>query len=174
MNANERLGLIHAANSGLEQGLKLSIDAANALRQHAIAFYIDTNQHEQVKGFMKAFGQAIPDEPTFDFPVDLRLNLIEEELDELKQAIVDQDMVEFVDAICDLLYVVHGAALAAGIHHIQPFFEEVHRSNMDKLNGPIREDGKQLKPEGWQPPRIKELLEERYGQGVCSNEQTQA
>lgn len=64
---------------------------------------------------------------------------------------------EYIDGMCDLIYVVAGSAVAAGVD-LAPHFEEVHRANMTKLTGPKREDGKQLKPEGWQPPNHRALL----------------
>lgn len=51
------------------------------------------------------------------------------------------------------------ASIGLGLD-LRPFFKEVHRANMEKLTGPKREDGKQLKPEGWQPPRIAEMYAE--------------
>ena len=90
--------------------------------------------------------------------VALRLRLIEEELAELRQAIGKSDVVEVADALADLLYVTYGTAISFGID-IRPIFKEVQRSNMNKLGGATREDGKVLKPEGWQPPVIKPLLE---------------
>ena len=68
------------------------------------------------------------------------------------------NLVEVIDGVCDLLYVTFGTAVAGG-YDVDPFFWEVHRSNMDKLSGPKREDGKQLKPLDWKPPAIAELLE---------------
>ena len=65
-----------------------------------------------------------------------------------------------IDGLADLLYVIFGSAVAWGID-LEPFFNEVHRANMAKLSGPKREDGKQLKPEGWQPPAIQEELDEQ-------------
>jgi predicted HAD superfamily Cof-like phosphohydrolase len=46
---------------------------------------------------------------------------------------------------------------------IEPFFEEVHRSNMAKVGGTRRPDGKWLKPPDWQPPDLTRILRERYG-----------
>ena len=63
----------------------------------------------------------------------------------------DPHLVDFIDGMCDLIYVVCGSAVAAGVD-LDPHFEEVHRANMTKLRGPKREDGKQLKPADWQPP----------------------
>ena len=80
----------------------------------------------------------------------LRINLIEEELDELQLAVDNEDMVEVADALTDLLYVVYGAGHAFGID-LDECFAEVHRSNLSKLGTdfkPIkREDGKVLKPD---------------------------
>ena len=66
--------------------------------------------------------------------------------------------VEVIDGLCDLLYVTFGTAVAMGVD-LDPFFAEVHATNMAKLAGEKRADGKQLKPEGWTPPDIKGLLE---------------
>ena len=63
-----------------------------------------------------------------------------------------------IDGICDLLYVLFGAAVTMGFD-VDPFFAEVHRANMTKLTGPKRADGKQLKPEGWKPPDHKGIIE---------------
>lgn len=67
------------------------------------------------------------------------------------------DLPAAADAIADITYVVEGSACTLGIDSLA-VFSEVHRSNMEKLHGPIREDGKQLKPEGWQPPQIEQEL----------------
>lgn len=162
--------------------------------------------------------------------VELRVKLIQEEAEELLEAITTKDIIAVIDALCDLLYVTYGAAdvfdielpetdfeslevskgprwdlmanpqvlndfnyaindtvkslrtfqqfnekgklkaeLAdvargcwefgaggAGVD-LRQFFREVHRTNMHKLTGPHREDGKQMKPEGWKPPRIKAM-----------------
>lgn len=71
---------------------------------------------------------------------------------------MDPDFPEVIDGLCDLLYVTFGTAVAAGID-LDPFFNEVHATNMAKLAGEKRADGKQLKPEGWRPPRIQDLLD---------------
>lgn len=67
------------------------------------------------------------------------------------------DFEEAIDGLADLIYVVVGAAVAWGID-LDPFFAEVQRANMEKLQGPKRADGKQLKPEGWRPPDIERIL----------------
>lgn len=69
----------------------------------------------------------------------------------------DFSLTEAVDGMCDLKYVTDGTADALGVD-LEPFFEEVHHTNMQKLNGPKDSNGKQLKPPGWKPPRIAEML----------------
>ena len=92
---------------------------------------------------------------------ELRARLIREEADETVKAILEGDLVEAIDGLCDLLYVALGTAVSFGVD-LEPFWEEVHANNMTKLAGPIV-DGKLRKPEGWKPPRIRELLRELYG-----------
>lgn len=90
----------------------------------------------------------------------LRVNLIEEELEEFKHVSAEGDLVETADALGDLLYVVYGAGLAYGID-LEPVFAEIHRSNMTKGNGPIREDGKRLKGSDYSPPDLLRVLGEQ-------------
>lgn len=66
---------------------------------------------------------------------------------------------DVIDGMCDLLVVVHNTSNAMGID-LEPFIDEVHRSNMAKVGGGKNEYGKAMKPEGWKPPRIQEMLEE--------------
>ena len=122
-----------------------------------------TSNFEKVGDFMEAFGQRVEMEPTWaDFNTrELRLELIQEELDELSDAVADRDMIQIADALTDLLYVVYGAGHSFGID-LDECFEEVHRSNMSKLgeNGrPIhREDGKVLKGPGYFEPDLEGIL----------------
>ena len=124
---------------------------------------MDGTNFELVEDFMEAMGQEVNAVPTF--PEDeiqrLRLDLIEEELDELHYAIDNKDMVEIADALGDLLYVVYGAGHAFGID-LDECFKEIHASNMSKLGpdgNPIkREDGKVLKPDTFFPPDLKTIL----------------
>lgn len=115
-------------------------------------------QQMMVKEFMVAVQESqVAEQPQLISPdlKNLRYNLIWEELDEYAQA---GNIYSIADAIADLLYVVYGAAICHGLD-MEPIFEEVHRSNMQKLNGPKRADGKQLKPEGWKPPDIYSQVE---------------
>lgn len=90
--------------------------------------------------------------------IDLKCELIAEELDELEDAVANEDVVAVADACADLIYVVIGLALAYGVD-LRVVWREVHRSNMAKLGGRKRADGKHLKPEGWAPPDIAGVLE---------------
>lgn len=68
------------------------------------------------------------------------------------------DLAEAVDGLCDLIYVAYGSAEAIGVD-LEPYFDEVHRSNMAKENRDVDGHGKRGgKPPGWQPPRIAEML----------------
>lgn len=90
---------------------------------------------------------------------ELRLDLIQEELDELAEAFADADVVDAADALGDLLYVVLGAACACGID-IAPVFAEIHRSNMSKIEGmQKRDDGKILKGPNFVYPNLTPILE---------------
>mgnify|MGYP006215175003 FL=1 len=122
-----------------------------------------TSNFEKVGDFMEAFGQKVEMEPTWpDFDTrELRLELIQEELEELSDAVADRDMIQIADALTDLLYVVYGAGHAFGID-LDECFQEVHSSNMSKLgpNGkPIhREDGKVMKGPGFFEPDLENIL----------------
>ena len=97
-----------------------------------------------------------------DQTVVLRERLIREEYGELMGALAEGDLVGILDGACDLVYVVVGTCLSYGL----PFtagFDEVHRSNMDKLiDGKHYRDrfGKTVKPPGWQPPDLARVIEE--------------
>ena len=118
---------------------------------------------ELVGDFMEAFGQDVQFEPTWpDFNTrELRLELIQEELDELSDAVADRDMIQIADALTDLLYVVYGAGHTFGID-LDECFQEVHSSNMSKLGDdgrPIhREDGKVMKGPNYFEPDLENIL----------------
>jgi NTP pyrophosphatase (non-canonical NTP hydrolase) len=84
--------------------------------------------------FMQAFDQVVRAKPCIppDEEVNLRLNLIEEEFNELQEAFVNKSKVEVADALADLLYVIYGTACSCGMD-IGRVFNEVHASNMSKL-----------------------------------------
>ncbi len=96
---------------------------------------------EKVGVFMKTFGQEVKSKPSLssDKINTLRVNLIEEEVNELKDAIKNKDLKETIDALTDILYVAYGAGHAFGVD-LDKCFEEVQKSNMSKLG----EDGKPI------------------------------
>ena len=119
--------------------------------------------NEKVKHFMQVMGQEIKLSPELpdDKTMDLRLRLIEEEFEELKDAARNNDMVEVADALTDLLYVIYGAGWSAGID-LDRCFDEVHRSNMSKIqsDGTVlkNEFGKVIKPSTYSPPDLASVL----------------
>lgn len=110
----------------------------------------------KLREFHAAIGQVIGDTPAIREPA-LRAALIREEARETIEAIECGDLVEAIDGICDLIYVALGTAVAFGVD-LEPIFDEVHRTNMAKVDGPIRDDGKRMKPPGWLPPDIASFL----------------
>lgn len=113
---------------------------------------------QDVADFHLALDIPVGDTPAIRRP-ELRAALIEEEAKETVEAIRCGDLVEAIDGLCDLIVVACGAAVEFGID-LAPFWDEVHRTNMAKKDGPIREDGKRLKPPGWTPPNIAGMLQE--------------
>ena len=96
---------------------------------------------EKVRIFMKTYGQEVKDKADFsDARTNkLRIDLIKEELEELTEAMQDENLLEVADALTDILYVTYGAGHAFGID-LDKCFEEVQNSNMSKLG----EDGKPI------------------------------
>lgn len=116
------------------------------------------------------FNEAF-DIPKLDAPglspedmIELRIKLLREEVEEYAEAARAGDMVEVLDALADIGYILAGTIINHGMQHIyDDAFNEVHRSNMAKLvDGKVirREDGKVLKPKGWQAPQLAQFLEE--------------
>ena len=87
----------------------------------------------------------------------LRVRLIQEEFDELKEALEAKDLPNIAKELADLLYVVYGTAVSYGID-LEPVFQEVQRSNMSKIGGYKREDGKWVKPATYSPADIAPIL----------------
>ena len=118
---------------------------------------------EKVGEFMKTFGQEVKIKSSLGTEKinSLRISLIEEELDELKQAIKQKNLVEVVDALTDILYVTYGAGHAFGVN-LDKCFEEVQNSNMSKLgnNGkPIyNENGKVMKGPNYFKPNLSKYI----------------
>ena len=118
---------------------------------------------DKVGTFMKTFGQEVKLKPSFstDKINKLRLDLIREELNELKEAMNNKDLLEVADALTDILYVTYGAGHAFGIN-LDKCFEEVQNSNMSKLdvNGkPIYNDhGKVMKGPNYFKPDLSKFV----------------
>ena len=118
---------------------------------------------ENVRTFMNTYGQEVKNKS--DFPdekiVQLRYNLIKEELEEFEQAIKDKNLEEVADALTDLLYVTYGAGHSFGID-LDKCFDEVQRSNMSKLDldgKPIyNEYGKVMKGPNFTKPDLKHFI----------------
>ena len=119
---------------------------------------------EKVGKFMETFGQEVKSKSSLSSEKinSLRVSLIEEELEELKQAIREKNLLEVADALTDLLYVTYGAGHAFGIN-LDKCFNEVQNSNMSKLdiNGkPLyNELGKVMKGPNYFKPNLKKFLE---------------
>ena len=117
----------------------------------------------KVGTFMKTFGQEVKIEPSFstDKINKLRIDLIKEELDELQEAMKNNDLLEVADALTDILYVTYGAGHAFGID-LDKCFDEVQNSNMSKLgeNGePIyNESGKVMKGPNYFKPDLSKFM----------------
>lgn len=120
---------------------------------------------ELVGEFQKAFGCTVRTEPTLNVSAQeeqLRLALMQEEWEELKNAVEDKNLIEIADALADIVYIACGTAHTYGI----PFdkvLHEVHYSNMSKMGEDgkpyIRHNGKVGKGPNYQPPRISSILE---------------
>ena len=117
----------------------------------------------KVRTFMETFGQDVKTEPSFntDKVNKLRFDLIKEELDELKEALDNKDLLEVADALTDILYVTYGAGHAFGIN-LDKCFEEVQKSNMsklDKFGKPIyNETGKVMKGPNYFKPDLNKFV----------------
>ena len=117
-----------------------------------------------VKTFMQTFGQMVKTKPQFpdEKTMQLRYDLINEELSELKQAMQTKNLKEIADALTDILYVTYGAGYAYGIN-LDMCFKEVQKANMSKLGvdgKPIfNEKGKVMKGPNYTAPNLKKFVE---------------
>lgn len=118
-----------------------------------------TSEQRMVAEFHRAFDiliratPGVPDHATRT----LRVNLIREEFQELEEALAKEDTVAVAKELADLLYVVYGTAVSCGID-MEGVFQEVHRSNMSKVGGYKRPDGKWVKPSGYSPADLEPIL----------------
>jgi|TARA_B100001079_G_scaffold251771_1_gene244321 predicted HAD superfamily Cof-like phosphohydrolase len=119
---------------------------------------------EDVRIFMQIFGQIVRTKPQFpdDKTMQLRYDLIQEELFELKEAMKNKNLKEIADSLTDILYVTYGAGYAYGIN-LDKCFKEVQRANMSKLGEdgkPIfNEKGKVMKGPNYSEPNLKQFVE---------------
>jgi predicted HAD superfamily Cof-like phosphohydrolase len=120
---------------------------------------------EKLKEFNRSFEISYLDAPfnLSNEQVELRYNLMKEELDEYKDAALKGDIVEIADALGDKLYILLGTILAHGMQDIiLDVFNEIHRSNMTKLteDGKVlrREDGKIIKSDRYQSPNLAPIV----------------
>ena len=119
---------------------------------------------EDVKKFMETFGQMVRTKPQFpdEKTMQLRCDLIKEELNELEHAMKTKNLKEVADALTDILYVTYGAGYAYGID-LDKCFKEVQRANMSKLGEdgkPIyNEKGKVMKGPNYLAPNLKQFVE---------------
>ena len=117
----------------------------------------------KVKTFMNTYCQEVKEKASFpeNKIVQLRIDLIEEELNELKEAVKNNDIVEVADALTDILYVTYGAGHSFGVD-LDKCFDEVQRSNMSKLGvdgKPIyNESGKVMKGPDYFAPDLKKII----------------
>ena len=121
---------------------------------------------EKVMEFHKVFGLHYHENPSTDVEqrmIELRHRLMQEENDEYLEAAMQRDLTLVADALGDKLYILCGTIIAHGLQHkIAEVFNEIHRSNMSKLDAegkPVyREDGKIMKSENYFLPDIKTIL----------------
>ena len=118
---------------------------------------------KEVKTFMETFKQKVRTEPQWhtDEEVDLRIDLIREELNELEEACEKGTLVDVADALTDILYVTYGAGHTFGID-LDKCFAEVQRSNMSKLGEDgkpmYRKDGKVMKGPNYSEPNLEGVI----------------
>lgn len=121
---------------------------------------------DQVQEFHETYGLPVKAAPDLSCEQTkaLRINLLQEELNELKEALANNDSLETLDALIDLQYVLDGAFLSFGLQAVkEAAFSEVHRSNMSKLDEdgkPIRrpEDGKVMKGPNYFKPNLSQFI----------------
>lgn len=118
-----------------------------------------TDEQKMVEEFHRKFEIVI--QPTPADPADdtkqLRIRLIQEEFDELKESMANGNLAAVAKEMADLLYVVYGTAVSYGID-MKPVFQEVHRSNLSKVGGYKRADGKWVKPPTYSPAKLEPIL----------------
>lgn len=96
----------------------------------------------------------------------LRIKRLREEVQEITEAILNNDMEEILDGLVDLEYILHGTTLAYGLQHVyDEAFDRVHEANMKKQRATSASQSKHntrydiIKPEGWEPPVLSDLIQ---------------
>jgi predicted HAD superfamily Cof-like phosphohydrolase len=119
-----------------------------------------TDEQAMVEEFHREFEISIQAAPTEldENTKRLRVRLIQEEFDELKESMATGDLAAVAKEMADLLYVVYGTAVSYGID-MEPVFHEVHRSNLSKVGGYKRADGKWVKPPTYSPASLEPILD---------------
>ena len=163
---------------------KLGISNSVELLRYAIAHgltSVENAMQAQVREFHKAFHVPELSQPKLadGLRLELRCKLIEEEALEFRTACVNRDIVEVADALADLLYVTFGAAVECGLD-MTPIFDEVHASNMSKLDSHgkpvLRRDGKIMKGPHYRAPDVARIVDEqaRESQKILSTKTARA
>jgi predicted HAD superfamily Cof-like phosphohydrolase len=118
-----------------------------------------TEAQRMVEEFHRRFDIVVADRPCVPDEATraLRVRLIQEEFEEFQQAMAQSDLQGMAKELADLLYVVYGSAVSCGID-MEPVFREVHRSNMSKVGGHKRADGKWVKPPTYSPADLQAIL----------------
>lgn len=119
-----------------------------------------TNEQAMVESFHRRFDIMVRATPTDldEQTKQLRVHLIQEEFDELKEAMATGNLAAVAKEMADLLYVTYGTAVSYGID-MEPMFHEVHRSNMSKVGGYKRADGKWVKPPTYSPADMDSIID---------------
>ncbi len=119
-----------------------------------------TDEQAMVEAFHRKFGILVRTVPmdVNEETKQLRVRLIQEEFDELKEAMATGNLAAVAKEMADLLYVAYGTAVSYGID-MEPVFQEVHRSNLSKVGGYKRADGKWVKPSTYSPADIDSIVE---------------
>jgi predicted HAD superfamily Cof-like phosphohydrolase len=120
----------------------------------------------EVQRFHETFGLSVAAAPVAELPpgvLDLRLKLLQEELDEYRQAAEAGNLVGIADALTDILYVLFGTYVSHGLQDLATeLFLEVQRSNMSKLDAEgqpiVRADGKILKSSLFFEPDLATII----------------
>jgi len=124
-----------------------------------------TDEQAMVEAFHSKFGIVMQTAPMDlnEETKQLRVRLIQEEFEELKEAMAAGNLAAVAKEMADLLYVTYGTAVSYGID-MEPVFREVHRSNLSKVGGYKRTDGKWVKPPTYSPADIESIMEVQRAQ----------